>query len=157
MPKKKKYSRRFEMGDFVFAKVRFYPAWPARILKAEKNKFQVHFYGTGETGTIKLENIFKYKENKTKFSTEKTLKLPYFRRAIMEIEAGLEVGDSGPMNLLSAAIPDASDGSNVHHIDDILVGEDTLDNLLMKANEVMRARKLLVEVPNTQCGSEVSK
>lgn len=46
MPKAK---RVYIVGDFVFAKVKGYPPWPAKINEVGKNKYGVFFYGTKET------------------------------------------------------------------------------------------------------------
>ncbi len=53
---KGKTSKTFADGDLVFAKVRGYPAWPARITSSadtKGSKFNVFFYGTHETGVCK--------------------------------------------------------------------------------------------------------
>lgn len=44
----------FSVGDMVFAKVRGYPAWPARIssiadARPATLKYNVYFFGTAET------------------------------------------------------------------------------------------------------------
>jgi len=47
----------------VFAKVRGYPAWPARVTGlAGSGKYSVFFYGTYEVGNIKPENMWPYNE-----------------------------------------------------------------------------------------------
>ena len=48
------------MDDLVFAKVRGYPAWPARITGATWGKYTVFFYGTYEVGSMKPEEIWPY-------------------------------------------------------------------------------------------------
>ncbi|KAJ8981811.1 hypothetical protein NQ317_007397 [Molorchus minor] len=40
----------FKVGDKVFAKVKGYPPWPAQIIGENGKKYNVEFYGTGETG-----------------------------------------------------------------------------------------------------------
>ena len=54
--KMKKAVKVFAEGDLVFAKVRGYPPWPARISSAVDKKgqrFNVFFYGTYETAVCK--------------------------------------------------------------------------------------------------------
>ncbi|KAK9506856.1 hypothetical protein O3M35_008715 [Rhynocoris fuscipes] len=83
---------KFAPGDKVFAKVRGYPPWPAKIegLADEtpnKMRYHVYFYGTGETAVIKAEDVFAFVENKVKFGKPKKQK--YFQEALLQIEAEL--------------------------------------------------------------------
>jgi len=59
----------FVKGDLVFAKVKGYPAWPARITQQiNAAKFRVFFYGTYEHADIKKAELWPYnQENKDKF------------------------------------------------------------------------------------------
>jgi hypothetical protein len=40
----------FNVGDFVFAKVKGYRPWPAKILSVASKKYSVYFYGTKDIG-----------------------------------------------------------------------------------------------------------
>ncbi|XP_050693605.1 hepatoma-derived growth factor-related protein 2-like isoform X2 [Eriocheir sinensis] len=64
----------FKPGDPVFAKVKGYPHWPARVENFEPDpsgkgvkKYPVLFYGTYETATLKPDDIFPYEENLERF------------------------------------------------------------------------------------------
>lgn len=73
--------RKFKIGDYVFAKMRGHPPWPAKI-KTIKEKpmgksfielYDVYFYGTSERGTCTKNLIFPYsKEFKEKNMIQKT-------------------------------------------------------------------------------------
>lgn len=39
--------RKFNTGDFVFAKMRFFPPWPAQVEEIEENRARVRFLGDG--------------------------------------------------------------------------------------------------------------
>jgi len=57
----------FTPGDLVFAKVKGYPAWPAKITalsSTKKNMYCVFFYGTYEIATLKSEDIWSYTEDR---------------------------------------------------------------------------------------------
>ncbi|XP_055685800.1 PC4 and SFRS1-interacting protein isoform X2 [Lutzomyia longipalpis] len=98
-----KKDRNYKIGDLVFAKVKGYPPWPAKIEKIMgKSKFSVYFYGTGETGHIKPEDLFLYVEYKAKFATERIMKKPYFKEAVEQIEDALKGNDSGPIAVAAA-------------------------------------------------------
>lgn len=96
-----KEKKQFVVGDLVFAKVKGYPSWPAKITKNNNNKkYNVYFYGTGETANIKIEDLYIYNnESKEKFATPKNVKRPNFREAIEQIEAALRGEDSAPIDL----------------------------------------------------------
>ncbi|XP_045508236.1 PC4 and SFRS1-interacting protein-like [Colias croceus] len=77
--------REYKSGDFIFAKVKGYPAWPARVQKLNGKKYFVYFYGTGETANLPPNMIFDYAENKEKFLT-KTVKRRDFNDGVKQIE-----------------------------------------------------------------------
>ena len=59
----------FNVGDLVFAKVKGYPAWPAKVTAViSSGKYSVFFYGTYEVGNSKPEQMWSYnKRNLDKF------------------------------------------------------------------------------------------
>ncbi|XP_033162850.1 PC4 and SFRS1-interacting protein [Drosophila mauritiana] len=103
---KEKAAASYSIGDLVFAKVKGYPPWPAKITKSNNNKkYNVYFYGTGETANIKLEDLFPYASNKERFATEKIMKRAKFIEAIDQIESALRGEDSAPIDMLDGAEP----------------------------------------------------
>ncbi|XP_050077692.1 hepatoma-derived growth factor-related protein 2-like [Anopheles maculipalpis] len=89
----------FVIGDLVFAKVKGYASWPAKITAVEKTKYKVYFYGTGETGNVKPEDMFPYESSKEKFATEKFMKRKGFREAMIQIESAINGDDPSPVSL----------------------------------------------------------
>nr|CAH0112808.1 unnamed protein product [Daphnia galeata] len=84
----------FKHGDRVFAKVRGYPCWPARVdSKCEvlgRTRYNVFFYGTYEVAQVKCEDLFPYEENKEKYG--KTQKRKGFKEGLWEIENRPNIG-----------------------------------------------------------------
>jgi len=83
--------KEFKPFDLIFAKVKGYPHWPGRIEPFELDpngkppkKYPIIFYGTRETGNLKPEDLFPYKENFEKFS--KPVKRKFFNEGLWEIE-----------------------------------------------------------------------
>lgn len=78
----------FKVGDKVFAKIRGYPAWPARIERIDnqsgKIKYHVVFYGTFETSVCKEKDLFLYSQFKEKFGK------PTVRKSFMEALSQIE-------------------------------------------------------------------
>ncbi|XP_008195560.1 uncharacterized protein Jasper isoform X1 [Tribolium castaneum] len=99
-----KRTRSFKEGDKVFAKIKGYPAWPAVILAKSGKKFNVQFYGTGETGFIKPEDIFYYLKNKEQMV--KGSKKKEFKDAVEQIEKAIaEDGTDGDESGVDAGAP----------------------------------------------------
>lgn len=86
-------ARQFLPDQKIFAKVRGYPPWPAKVLEllddaAGKQKYNVYFYGTHETAVCKREELYDYIETRDKYG--KPIKRKGFSEAIAEIEAEID-------------------------------------------------------------------
>jgi len=107
MPKTDK----FQPGDLVFARVKGYPAWPARITSVSSSKYKVFFYGTFETATLKNEDIWYFSEERAESFENKNRKRKGYLEGMDQIrnnpdiaiiqEIGSEgvIGQTGSMNL----------------------------------------------------------
>lgn len=97
----KSNKKSFTVHDYVFAKVKGYPPWPAKITKdLNKKKFSVIFYGTGETANVKSEDLFKYMDFKDKFNNEKVMKKPNYFEATKQIEEAISgTNDAAPISV----------------------------------------------------------
>ncbi|RWS15074.1 PC4 and SFRS1-interacting protein-like isoform X2 [Dinothrombium tinctorium] len=92
-----------QVGDLVFAKVKGYPPWPARIeelpppgMKLAAGKYPVFFFGTYETAIVGAKDVFPYHEFKQKMGQPKKMK--YFKEGIWEIENSPDMRAPGPPN-----------------------------------------------------------
>lgn len=84
---------KFGLGEKVFAKLKGYCAWPAKVegvadLTPGHVKYHVYFYGTKQVSVCREENIFCYYKYKHKYGKPKKAK--YFNAGIDEIEADTE-------------------------------------------------------------------
>uniref|UniRef100_A0A915BQ54 PWWP domain-containing protein n=1 Tax=Parascaris univalens TaxID=6257 RepID=A0A915BQ54_PARUN len=87
----------YQSGDLVWAKMKGFPPWPAKVLHSStqlsdvpSNRYSIMFFGTKETAIMKGSDLFDYFQHRTQF--EVTRKQKGFAEALQEIrvEAGLD-------------------------------------------------------------------
>ncbi|XP_050307778.1 PC4 and SFRS1-interacting protein [Anthonomus grandis grandis] len=85
---------KYKVGDKVFAKVKGYPPWPAKVVgeqnaNTKNRKLNVVFYGTKEIGAIKPEDLFYYLKYKDTIVQKYTKKAGYLD-AVKQIEEAVK-------------------------------------------------------------------
>ncbi|XP_077598188.1 uncharacterized protein LOC144213548 [Stigmatopora nigra] len=85
--------QQFKTGDLVFAKMRGYPHWPARVCKVDgshKKRLPVFFFGTHQIGQIAPEQMVPFAGNKLKYGN--SMRLKGFSEGMWEIQNTPGVG-----------------------------------------------------------------
>lgn len=84
MSAKTKCAESFRLNDRVFAKMKSYPIWPAKIIEIlDNDKYKVFFYGTHDCAVVPLSNVTKYEKLKNNIPKSK---LKAYPSAVKEIK-----------------------------------------------------------------------
>ncbi|XP_038569157.1 PC4 and SFRS1-interacting protein-like isoform X2 [Micropterus salmoides] len=135
-------------GDLIFAKMKGYPHWPARIdevpdgaVKPSNIKFPIFFFGTHETAFLGPKDIFPYLPNKEKYA--KPNKRKGFNEGLWEIE-------NNPKVELTAPKPVPPESFTEKDMDSSQEGEDEADDKGIKSK--VSALKESTDVPKSKRG-----
>ncbi|KAM4807883.1 hepatoma-derived growth factor-related protein 2-like [Rhinophrynus dorsalis] len=114
----------FKPGDLVFAKMKGYPHWPARIddvtdgaVKPPPNKYPIFFYGTHETAFLGPKDLFLYEKYKDKYG--KPNKRKGFNEGLWEIQSNPQANYSQPSLSVSSSDSDVPQGKVIAGSEDL--------------------------------------
>ena len=102
------------VGQLVFAKVKGFPAWPAKVLAVRPGngcKYSVFFFGTQQTGNVKETHLWSNSEsNAARFCTEKMNKRLDFAKGVHQMnqeENGCEHNSVPKMKEVRVMLPNS--------------------------------------------------
>ncbi|KAL2983180.1 hypothetical protein AAZX31_12G025400 [Glycine max] len=125
---KAKANGHLSLGDLVLAKVKGFPAWPAKISRPEDwekvpdpKKYFVQFFGTKEIAFVAPADIQAFTgEAKNKLSARLQGKTKYFAQAVKEISAAFDVMQKQKASGLADDTDDSHIGSEAPSNDGVV-------------------------------------
>ncbi|KAG8310116.1 PC4 and SFRS1-interacting protein [Homalodisca vitripennis] len=140
----------FSIGAIVFAKLKYYPHWPGKMIdisaegKEKSVKYTILFFGDNKTANLKSNDLFLYVTLKYVYGLPKTdnLKNKIFNKALQETEAAIgSITDANlttPHNFSQEVAPEETD--DTYKIREYELSEDLdLETSLTLAAEASNA------------------
>uniref|UniRef100_A0A8D9BI23 Hepatoma-derived growth factor n=1 Tax=Cacopsylla melanoneura TaxID=428564 RepID=A0A8D9BI23_9HEMI len=143
--------RKFKTNDKVFAKVRGYPPWPARVEgmadeTPNRLKYHIFFYGTRETGVCRQDELFPYSEFKEKYG--KGVKRKFFTEALQEIECDFGTPKTRVLPPASTPKSEPSETQGSDNDDNNLVIDEGTEKKKSKTSTSRVSEAMDVDTPN---------
>ncbi|XP_069482146.1 PC4 and SFRS1-interacting protein isoform X2 [Ambystoma mexicanum] len=146
-------TRDFKPGDLIFAKMKGFPHWPARVdevadgaVKPPTNKMPIFFFGTHETAYLRPKDIFPYLPNKERYA--KPNKRKGFNEGLWEIDNNPKVKFSSAHKFFPSIIEE-DEGAE----EDFPEGtEESDENMAAKRRKsaVLKASVKLTSMPSSE-------
>ncbi|XP_027355668.1 ENHANCER OF AG-4 protein 2 [Abrus precatorius] len=141
---KAKANGHLSLGDLVLAKVKGFPAWPAKISRPEDwektpdpKKYFVQFFGTKEIAFVAPADIQEFtSEAKNKLSARLHGKTKYFTQAVKEICAAFDEVQKQKVSGLTDDTDDSHIGSEAPSVDGVVGNlKDATDAVVSNADK----------------------
>ncbi|KAK7264122.1 hypothetical protein RJT34_31726 [Clitoria ternatea] len=153
---KAKANGHLSLGDLVLAKVKGFPAWPAKISRPEDwekvpdpKKYFVQFFGTKEIAFVAPADIQEFtSEAKNKLSARLQGKTKYFTQAVKEICAAFDEMQNQKAGGLTDDTDDSRIGSEAPSVDGVDNLKDATDGV------VSNVEKDNINMGNVGCNLE---
>ncbi|XP_076340735.1 uncharacterized protein LOC143241091 isoform X3 [Tachypleus tridentatus] len=156
----------YKAGDLVFAKVRGYPPWPARVeeysplgKKIPPKRYPILFFGTYEVANLTSKDLYSYHKFKEKYGQPQKRK--YFNEGLWEIENNPKVVP--PTTLQDEGLDDTHDDHDASETERSESGDESKlsvdeDKLKAKSLSANRKRKLdLKDKKKSKCEKDGRK